>query len=327
MSNSIDFKIVVPLVKSATDDGRWIIRGVAAGIKPDLQGDVLLPQAITMLAEQINTGSIPLRNQHKVDNITEDMGLLIKASIRPDWELEIEAELDQDNPDAQYLWKKVNQGKQYGLSINAGSAGYVHDVENGKKVRKHPYVRLGEVSVTTRPVYTPSLGTVLRKAIDEAESSSSNEGEMETTQNTVEDTQATSSAPENDGATELTPSQVLVKDLVANDEFRQLMKSLVSESAETPIVEDKTSDDTTQAPATVSTTEIAELVKSTITATSAVFTAKLDEVLGKIPEQGAPTLLVKSDEEKVEDILSGLDSSDRLRLGLAALKGELGKIR
>ena len=333
MSQNIDFKLTVPIVKSESESG-WYIRGIAAGIETDKQDDALLPQAIAMLADQINNGSIPFRNQHNVDTITEDIGTVTKATVLSGHRLEVEVALDPDNPDAQYLWKKLDQGKQFGFSIKGHVVGdyYVADPRTGKRTRKIPFALVDEISATTRPVFSPSLGTVIKKAMDAADATLAAEGEPMSTQNGDTAPETTTSAPETVVAQEqtLTPSQVIVADLIANSDFKLLMKSLVAEH-NTPVVdqaeptteETTTSDDSTEVPAT----DFAEIVKSAVEAVGADFNAKLQAVLDRIPENSAPSVLVKSEEETVKDALDSMDAFEKLRVGLAARHGELTKVR
>ncbi len=325
MSENIDFKLTVPLVKSERTDG-WFIKGIAAGIEPDKENDEFLPQAIQFLQEQINGGGIPLRNHHKVDDILEDMGVLVKAEIDDQMQLWVEAELDQDNPQAQYLWKKVNDGKKYGLSIHGQSVGYYWDVnkQSNKRVRKHPMVVIDETSVTTRPVYTPSLGTVIRKAINEANPQFAAEGEMKDTPEQNGDTStAESSAPENDTSVEVSPSDQFVASLLTNPEFAVLVSKAVSEAVQ------KTKDDTTEvatepvevAPA-ISAEQIVEIVKSTALVVGESVNERLQAILDRIPATSDPDVLSKAEEKTAAETLSEFSSLDQLKIALAVKRGE-----
>jgi hypothetical protein len=329
MTDNINFKLVVPLIKSERTDG-WYIKGVAAGVEPDKENDEFLPQTIQFLADQINGGGIPLRNHHKRDDIMEDMGVLVKADIDERHQLWVEARLDEDNPEAQYLWKKVNAGKQYGLSVRGQSLGYYYDVNkaSNKRVRKHPMVLIEELSVTTRPVYTPSLGTVIQKAIDEASATVAAEGEMNETPEKNGGTSTTeSSAPENDTSVELSPSDQLVKSLLSNAEFGALVSKAVSEAVKTQ----STSDDSTEKPATpeptstVSAEQIVEIVKSTALVVGESVNERLQAILDRIPDKDDPAILVKAEEKTLAESLSELSAGDRLRVGLEALAASKAK--
>jgi hypothetical protein len=328
MTDNINFKLVVPLIKSERTDG-WYIKGVAAGVEPDKENDEFLPQTIQFLADQINGGGIPLRNHHKRDDIMEDMGVLVKADIDERHQLWVEARLDEDNPEAQYLWKKVNAGKQYGLSVRGQSLGYYYDVNkaSNKRVRKHPMVLIEELSVTTRPVYTPSLGTVIQKAIDEAKATVAAEGDMNETPEKGGNPTTESSAPENDTSVELSPSDQLVKSLLSNPDFGTLVSKAVSEAVKTQ----NTSDDSTEKPATpeatatVSAEQIVEIVKSTALVVGESVNERLQAILDRIPAKDDPAILEKAEEKTLAESLSELTPQERLRVGLEALKASQAK--
>jgi len=335
---SYDFKYTIPIEKSLRGE-KWIIRGVAAGTEIDQQGDVLTPEAIQRLAAQINENPVPFRNQHQVDDIMEDLGLVVKAFVSPDYNLEVEVELDQDNPSAQYLWKKLDRGKQYGMSIRGSTVRPYSELEKstGRIVRYHPFVTIEEVSATTRPVYSHSLGTVLKKAIDLAEASNaSGDNVMNDTPTTGESQVASeTSAPENVSAPETKPSEELVKSLMANDEFKTFMadtlRTIVAES------QAETQEDTTEISKSEKADEdtgeseslnVEELVKSIVTELNASTDAKIEALASRIAERG-PAVLVKSDEETADEIIKSLreDPRQALRVGLAASHGELDKYR
>lgn len=334
VDKSIDFKITVPLEKSEREDGGWYVKGVAAGANVvDKQGDMLLPEAISKLAAQINSNPVPLRNQHQVDSITEDIGEVVKAQMTPDFELYIEARLDQDNPVAQYLWKKLDQRKQYGMSIRGDTHSPIIEKSSTGYISKHHTVNLAEVSVTTRPYYTHSLGTVLRKAIDDADyvSFASSGDNTEMADSTTGVTGQESSAPENDTTT-LTPSDEIVKSLMANDDFRAFMAETIKSAL--PAQPATSTEDTTEISKSTeeessdsTSTDIAEIVKSAVEEVSKGFTAQLEALANKIPDVQEPPVLVKSETENVREAISGLSSFDRLRAGLAAQHNELDKLR
>jgi len=340
MSNNVDFKLIIPLEKSEheMEDG-WYITGVATGIGVDKEKDALTPKAIQMLADQINNDPIPLRNQHRVDDITEDIGLVYKATVLPNYDLSIEARLDEDNPAAQYLWKKLSKKKKYGLSIRGSSLGFYYDTEtSGGRIRRHPGVYAKEISVTTRPVSDQTFGTVLQKAIDGDSLQSEPVGEIMETNEVITDVAAgvaESSAPENDTVQAApSPSDELVKSLMANDDFVTLIKTAVAEAVSTPeqtsetetSVEDSTDISKSESEATA--TDYAELVKSAVAEATAEFSAKLEALAERIPEVQLPGVLMKSENERDEEILESIRSDPRqaLRVGLAARHNELDRL-
>ena len=347
--DNLEFKVTMPIQKSDADDGRWVIKGIAAGAGfVDKAGDELLPQAIESLAAQINESPVPFRDWHKTNSISADMGYVVKAMVTPDWQLEVEVELDQDNNDAQYLWKKLEKGKKYGMSVRGNSERPIIEKGDGRYISKHHTIHLSEISATTEPFFTKSLGTVIRKAIDDAMPSlatgentimadSKIEGETPVAQE--------SSAPENDtAATEASPSEQLVKSLMADEEFVGLIKSTVSDTVseamkaaqpEETTTEDNTeiekSEETEEAqteetPA-ASESDVAEIVKSAVEEVSKAFAAQIEELANRIPDTSAPAVLVKSEEETIQDALKDMSPSERIRLGLAAQRGELDKIK
>lgn len=342
VDNVLEWKLTVPMEKSETDDGRWIIKGIAAGAGfVDKAGDVMLPEAIEKLAAQINSMPVPFRNQHKVDDIMEDLGEVFKAVVTPDFELSVEAELDQDNPAAQYLWKKLEQKKKYGMSIRGDTQSPQIEKAEGRYVSKHHTVHLKEVSATTRPYYTHSLGTVLRKAIDDAMPS------LATGENTIMADSVTngeapvqeSSAPENDTATEATPSneevaKAILDSMLASDEFKTLVKSAVAEvqTEATPEEETSTEDNTEvekaeEEASTEASTDMSEIVKSAVEEVSKAFAAQIEELANRIPDTAQPPVLQKSEEENINEALANMSPRDRLRVGLAARNDELDKIQ
>jgi hypothetical protein len=337
MSNNVDFKFVIPFEKSEKEDG-WYITGIAAGTSPDSTNDALTPQAIQALADQINMSPIPLRNHHQANDFASDIGEVCKATVTPNNELFIEARLDEDNADAQYLKRKLDKGKKFGLSIKGGSFRYYTDIEKGRRIRRHPNVFITEISVTTSPVWAPSLGTVLSKAID-GENPIDSAGvtmdkELTSGETVVESTE--SSAPENDtGAPVVSPSDELVKSLMANEEFVTLIKSTVTEAistaqqAETATpVDDSTEISKSEEEVVTTAPDIAEIVKSAVSEVSADFAARLEALAERIPEVALPAMLTKSEEENVMDVISQLRNDPRqaLRVGLAARHGELDKL-
>jgi len=339
MSNQVDFKLIMPLEKSESSGGTWHIRGLAASIDVDKENDSLTPEALQGLADQINASPLPLRNHHRENDITEDIGQVYKAEVTAGRQLWVEAELDQDNPTAQYLWKKLGQNKQYGLSVRGSTIGWYNDIEKatGKKIRRHPLVIGREFSVTTRPVLAQSFGTVLQKAIDESSPEGDNiemSDTLETGDLQVEKSE--SSAPENDTTqAQLSPSDELVKSLMANSDFVTLIKATVSEAvtASTAQVEQESSEeDSTEVSKSEqvdSTPDIDEIVKSAVSEASAAFAAQLNALAERIPEVSPPSVLTKSEQESDEEILASIRSDPRtaLRVGLAAKHGQLDKIR
>ena len=342
--NSYDFKVTVPLEKSIHEGG-WYIKGIAAAANyEDRAGDVMLPEAIEMLAAQINNSPVPFRNTHNADDIKADMGEVVKAVVTPDFQLEVEVHLDEDNPDAKYLWDKLGKGKKFGMSIKGSSENPI--IEKGQRnyISKHRAITLKEVSATTQPFFVHSLGTVLRKAMTEADASLANIGENTTMADSItgETPAQESSAPEQvTAATEVSPSEELVKSLMANDEFKTLIKTAVAEAA-TPAVETQASESSVEDSTEVSKSEteadtveetdaagnVTEIVKSAIEEVSKAFAAQLEVLASRIPDTADPVLLEKSERESADETIATLrlDPHKALRTGLAAKHGMIDRL-
>lgn len=175
----VQFEYTFPIEKSEERPDGVYITGLATGPEIDEEGERIAPEAIAKFARQIeemaNFG-LPLtyRDAHIKDGVLTELGEVTKAWLTPEFHLGVEVRLDvEDNPAALSLWKKIQKGKQYGMSV----AGEVHDFADefvsdvGRIVRTYKDVVLTEISNTTRPAWTPSFGTVLSKAIKDAESS------------------------------------------------------------------------------------------------------------------------------------------------------------
>jgi hypothetical protein len=333
-ADNLEFKLTVPMEKSlhAGTDG-WFIKGVAAGVDfVDKTGDEMLPEAIQKLAAQINESPVPLRNQHKRDDIMEDLGNVVKATVTPEFDLEVEAELDQDNPQAEYLWKKLGKGKKYGLSVRGDSERPIIEKSVSGYHSKHHSVFLKEVSVTTRPYFTHSLGTVLRKAIDEANAplATGENTTMEDSIKTGEATKQESSAPENDTA-QASPSDELVKSLLADDKFTTLIADTVKSAveAQAPVVDNTEVAKSETEDEASSEVDVAELVKSVATELNASMDEKIETMLSRIADVATPAILEKSEAEEAKEAISAFNDTDarnRLRVGLAAMRGETDKL-
>lgn len=196
------FKYTLPVEKAETrDDGLYLV-GLASGPEIDGDGDRVTPEAIWDFAKQINDlGGIPLNERvpyvdaHAKDGVLRELGWVTKAWVTDSGHLGVEVRLDEESPAALYLHKQVMRGKKFGMSV-AGKVldwAYEHAPEIGKTVRTFKKVVLSEISNTSRPSWSHSLGTVIAKAIQDAETSESDaavgdnvEDELQTEQETTE---------------------------------------------------------------------------------------------------------------------------------------------
>jgi hypothetical protein len=171
------WKITLPIVKSETRNGRNYLVGIASGTGIDSDTERMAPEAVESFTRQINDAALvgePLtfRNAHAEDGVFRDLGFLTKAWITPDFEMGVEVELDdfEDNSAAKRVWRSIAKGGQWGMSVSGRIVKFVDEwvADLGRSIRTYYEVLLSEISVTSRPSYTPSLGTVLAKAIKDA---------------------------------------------------------------------------------------------------------------------------------------------------------------
>jgi hypothetical protein len=173
MTLAATFKYTFPIVKSEQRaDGKYVV-GYASGPEVDSEGERMAPDLIGRFASQINdTSGEPLvyRDAHAPDGVLRDLGVITKAWVNEHFHLGIEVRLDDDNPASSYLWKQLDKGKQYGMSVSGRVLDYGYDVVEGytKPIRTYKDVVLDEISNTTRPAWYPSFGSVLSKSIKDA---------------------------------------------------------------------------------------------------------------------------------------------------------------
>lgn len=361
---SVDFRTTLELAKSAqhSTDESWRITGIAAGTDVDREGDVITADAIKQFAEQINTSFVPFRDWHQENTVLADMGQVVKAWIDDQYRLGVEIELDSDHPGAQYIWRKLAQGKQFGMSVRGRSTGFQYDFDKstGARIRKHSNVVLSEISLTTKPIYTPSLGTVLRKAVDELASAEQVQGVEMETQNEVVESVAEDTAPQTpepevapveeapvvaEETTEEVEKSVnadtarearkLTKLVRLHREMAELIAELgIDGSADTQESADsgatvETAKSEEEAVAEANTPDTASLVKSAIEESTAELRAEIAALKALIPEMSAPGALVsKSEAVDPQQVIADLRGNPRqaLRLGLAARHNELDRI-
>jgi hypothetical protein len=350
MSKMPQWTLTVPVEKSEHDGGRYII-GVAAGPGVDAQFDRITPEAIIRFNNQLNDKSIPFKNFHKNDDITADLGEVTKAWITDGGELGVEILLDDDNEDSNFLWKKIEKGKKYGLSIHGDAVdySYEYDPASASRVRVLNDVALDEISITTRPAFTPSFGTVVRKSIEDAENEGndlSTEQENPTVEPEVTSTTevAKTEAVVETSTPEATETAVVEETVVEKTvttgsakEEKQLAKFVASmrkmmDQAESLGLLTEDAEETASASETDSTvvahsTEVEALAtevkksQDEITALKAQMESLLEQIPGtKMP----PAQVSKSDEsDEFIKVYESMTPSERIRFGLAlAEKGK-----
>lgn len=346
------YKITVPIEKAETSDGRWVVRGKAAGVgHVDDEKQTLRAEAIERLARRINDTPIPFKDWHAKNTSFSEMGVVTSATVTPDFELDVEVELDQKHPFAQLLWQKLDEGKQYGMSIGGKSEDWKVEEVDGEKVLAVYDVDIDEISLTTKPLWSPSLGTVIKKAIDEEQQSESVEGENKVAEETtpvVADTPAPESQTESTSAPENVESvtePVAVEKAVSTDTAREGQKMarlvkhiqetnrLLSELGLAEVIKEDSKADAVEAVQVVekSTDEsedpISRLIEM-LKADKKEIKDELELLKSQIADTPVPGVLQRRDpaEEAIE-ILKSADPMERMRLGLALKFNEGDKFR
>lgn len=350
--SKFDFNLTIPFEKAEREDG-WYITALAAGPEVDLQHERLAPSALEGIVRQIEQEPVPFLNWHNKNDALAEMGEVQKAWLTPDFHMGVEIKLDQDDYRAQKLWKKLDQGKQFGLSVS-GSGDYKNEIEKSQRVRTYYQVQLDEISLTTKPIYTPSFGTVLRKAADESpeegdttsmseETPIAEETIVEATSTSTQTTEvekpetpaapeAQSSEPETESASsgeavvekavspKTVTAQRLKKLLQANREMNDLLAEFIAGGS--TAVDESTDSDTSE--------EVTEISKSAQTETQSgelekalnEITRLRDEFIefkASVPVTPVPPVLTKAEETNILDEVSKASPRERLRFGLAGL--------
>lgn len=208
-----DFKFTIAIEKAEESNGELFVYGVATGLGLDSQGHEMSPEAIDGFSKQITARAsagdpVPFMDWHQKDGILRQLGDVVEGQVDSDWNLGVKVRLDADNPAAVYLHKAIKKGKKFGMSVAGKASGIVRRFDDATKqaVLRFTDVAMTEVSATTKPIWTPSFGTVLAKSvIDEASAESvTPEGDSpEMSKNDTEglNEEATGTAPADETAT------------------------------------------------------------------------------------------------------------------------------
>lgn len=177
---SAPFRYTIPITRAIAENGDLFLEGEASGPEIDSYGTRIHPSVIAGFAEQIATRSamgdpIPYRDTHGQgvtgdQPVMADFGELVGATVTEDHHLRVRVRLDNENPAARFLHKQIERGKRYGMSIGGQVQGFQDEFvkEAGQIVRTFTNVMLDHIANTSQPSWTPSLGTVLMRAVDRA---------------------------------------------------------------------------------------------------------------------------------------------------------------
>jgi len=114
------------LVRAIEVDGKKMLHGVASSTTKDLHGDTIVLSALEDM-ERTAVGMTIFLN-HKYELPGDVGGTVTKAIIKkkgvdqngdPNYQLEFDIEVEDDNPAAVQTWKYIKKGRKLGLSIGA----------------------------------------------------------------------------------------------------------------------------------------------------------------------------------------------------------------
>lgn len=332
--SEINFKYTIPIIKSTADENGLYIEGAATGPEVDLQNERIAPEAIEDFAQQIRERAaagdpIPYLDEHEKTggrSVLKHLGDLVDGNITEKGHLWVRVRLNEDNPAATFLYRQVQDGKKFGMSISGevpnDTSGYVDELVKsiGRRVRTFKKVILTHIANTTKPVWTPSLGTVLNRAVEKALS----EGETMAEETVVESTKVT----------EETTTEPAVEETKVETEETKVEETKVNatESAVESKLDALLSAVTTLAEA-LKPQEPAPVVQHSAETPEPEISksegddrlARLEAELAEMKERSAtprPPVLNKAETEEFETLMKGLSPEERLRIALAARHGE-----
>lgn len=348
MTQLIDarFKYTVPISKAEADDDGLYLYGEAAGTEVDKQQERMSPEAIKAFAQQIKDRyvegtPIPYVDEH--DKSTSGRGVLrhlgdvVDGGITGNDHLWVKVRLNEKNPAATFLYSQiVDEGKQFGMSIQGSVLEFVDEIAKsiGQKVRTFKSVVLDHIANTTKPVWTPSLGTVLNRAVIKALEDES-DGEEMTEEIVVESTKVTEET-----ATGETPVEETTVVEATTTEETPVVAAAETPATETPAVNTLESKvdalvsgvaaliealkPQTPAPITVERSE-PETTEPVVSKSEVDRIADLEAELATLKQKSStptPPMISKAQNDEFEGLLKSMSPQERLRMALAARHGE-----
>ena len=338
--NAINFKYTIPITKSSAEEDGLYIEGAATGPEVDLQDERIAPEAIADFARQIRDRAeagdhIPYYDEHDKGgrSVLKHLGDLVDGTITDKGHLWVKVRLNEDNPAATFLYRQIQKGKKFGMSISGDvpDAGWTDEIVKsiGRKIRTFKQVILTHIANTTRPVWTPSLGTVLNRAVEKALSEGETMAEETVVESTKETQETTTETPATETTTETTTEETRVEtpETPAAEEtneasgldakidallagFATLVEALKPQTP-APVVVQHSETETPEP----------EISKSE----SDDKFARLEAELAELKERSAtppPPVVTKAQTEEFEGIMKSMSPQERLRVALAAQHGE-----
>jgi len=164
----VPFKKVIPIVKAYEgDDGELYLEGESSGPEFDLDKQFMTPECVKDMSDQVNANPVSVYDEHQKRGILNDLGVAIKSVVTPEVHMKPTIRLDRENPAAVTLHKKVQKGKLFGLSVAGHVLEPVKKTINGILFQGFNRIRLDHIGITTKPSWSPSLGTLVAKSLEQ----------------------------------------------------------------------------------------------------------------------------------------------------------------
>lgn len=157
------FQFDVELAKAERSaDGKLFLEGVASTTDLDSQRERMAPSALQDMAKSIN---IPLTDSHD-NEVGNNIGTVVSTTLQNN-QLIIKAEVDDDDPKAVRLWKKINSGKaKAGFSVGGRITSDKPGTDKGTR-RIITGVELDHIMLTAKPANANTFAMALAKSLDE----------------------------------------------------------------------------------------------------------------------------------------------------------------
>jgi hypothetical protein len=361
-----EWKHVLTVEKSLyADDKPWYIEGVVSGPGyVDIAGDEFLPDALKQIADHINSYGVPLKDTHgrNVDEfktiMDSEMGEITKAWIDDEGLLHVGGELDKTHPTSVWLRARTDpnelppgkEPKKFGLSMHGITENPRVVMAAGQIKRQIADLIPDEISLTTRPFFQPSLGTVISKAMDEAaaealatgdKSSMSDEVTPKADEKTVEvevetkEVSVVNAADADPAEVEPVNPELNLEDAAKDDivgvavveksedaqvsamvtaletSIRNIVRQEIGNSKVEPVVPEAAASAPVEVVVEKSEDRLTIIEKAILG-----LSENMERLLDTVPETRAPGVLIaKSEIDEAREALAGLSPSERIRRG------------
>jgi len=144
MATKFEFGVPITEFAKSDEDGKLRIVGVASSTARDKQNEKMSPRALQKMTQ---FSGIDLLPGHHVDILSE-LGTVEKLWLDEDEKLYIEATLDEDEPKAKKLYRNLQAGKKYQLSVGGRILAAKWAADGAETVRIIDDVQLDHIAIT-----------------------------------------------------------------------------------------------------------------------------------------------------------------------------------